>query len=227
MDGKTIHLQEEKARENGEYLEALKLSDEALISYQKEGNIIGLTETLSARFLIFQHLFEETHDKNFLILGKFSAKCAVVIAKKSEKPEVLAIPLYNLAKAYDLLEKYDKAIEKYKEALSALLRGPQSRPSVKADMKIHLAISEFKGGDKSAMERFEDALIDLKNSDEKDNYAKNVWLSGGYMHMAQILIPIDKEKALALLNEASSIVNSDLRLKLRKKQLEKIMSQMH
>jgi tetratricopeptide (TPR) repeat protein len=221
MDGKSIHLREEKARENGEYLEALKLSDEALISYQKEGNIVGLTEILCARFLIFQHLYEIIEDKNFLILAKFNAKSAVVIARKSDQKEALAIPLFNLGKAYFLKEKYDKATEKYKEALDALPDSPQNKPSVEADIKVHLSISEFKNGDKEAILRAENTVSDLKNLDE-NKYEKDVWISGGYMKIAEALYSTNAQKAREFLQKSKTVIDANPDLKLRKEQLQRL-----
>lgn len=77
QSGHEAHIAEEKARENGDFLEALKLSDEATILYQKEGNVVGLSEIQAARFEIFKHLYLETDDRSFLILAKMLPKPAL------------------------------------------------------------------------------------------------------------------------------------------------------
>lgn len=219
MDGKAKHIEAEKARENGDFLEALKLTDAALVLYQSEGNIIGMTEVLCSRFITFKHLFEKTQDKNYLLVGKFEAKAAVKIAKKSEKEETYAIPFFNLAKAYSLLEKNDKAIEKYNEALTYLPKSTQNRPAVKADITIHLEIIKLKNGDQSAVERIEQAIDELKNSDE-NAYEKDVWVSGAYLMLAKAT----SEKSY--LEKAREIIDANPDLKLRKQQLEKLSSEL-
>lgn len=221
MDGKAIHIAEEEARENGDFLVALKLSDEATLLYQKKGNIVGLSEIQAARFEIFKHLYLQTNDRNFLILGKMSAKAGVAIAKKSEQPDALAIPLFCLAKAYVLKEKYDKAIEKFKEALEYLPQSHQNRPAVEADIKVHLAIAEFRNGDETGLERAENALSDLAGAEE-NKYEKDVWVSGGYMKIADAIRNANLEKAKTYLEKARTIIESNPELKLRKKQLEQL-----
>jgi hypothetical protein len=76
------------------------------------------------------------------------------------------------------------------------------------------------------MDRFESALSELKSSNDKDNYAKAVWESGAYMHMAEALIETDKDKAKQFLSEAEKVIASDMRLKLRKEQLEKLKTKL-
>lgn len=215
MDGKSLHLKAEKARENEEFLEALKLADEALLQYQKEGDIVGFCEVLCARFITFQLLYEETNDRNYLIIGKFSAKSAVKIARKSEKPEALALPLFHLANAYLLLQKYDKALEKYQEALDALPQSPYNRPSVLANIKIFKGTAAFKNGDKEAIKEVEEAVKELEMADE-EKYAKDVWVSGGYLKLAEALSSRD------YLEKARSIIEANPELKIRRKQLARI-----
>lgn len=90
-------------------------------------------------------------------------------------------------------------------------------------METRLAALEFIQGDETAMVRFVKALDTLKNAQDRDNYARNVWLSGAYMHMAEALVVEHKLKAEELLNEAAKIIASDMRLKLRKDQLAKLI----
>lgn len=221
MDGKAHHIEAEKARENGDYLEALKHTDEATLSYQKEGNIVGLCEVQSSRYLIFQHLFEQTDDRNFLILGKFAAKAGVKIAKKSEKPEALAIPLFNLAKALTLLGKHEKAQEIYHEALDALPQSSHNLPSVEADIKIHKAICSYQMGNKDALSEVQEAINMLENSEE-NIYEKDVWISGGYMKLAEAVFMENPATSKEYLTKARTIIDANPGLRHRKQQLEKL-----
>lgn len=52
-----LHKKAEEEREADHHLEALKLIDEAIIGYQKEGNYKGLSEVLQSRVLTYKHLF--------------------------------------------------------------------------------------------------------------------------------------------------------------------------
>ena len=215
MDAHSIHVKEEQARESGNFLEALRLSDEATLLYQKEGDVVGLAEIQSARFEIFKHLFFETNDKSFLILGKMSAKAGVKIAENSGKTEALAIPLFCLAKALTLLKKHEKAQEKYQEALEVLPQSHQNRPSVEADIKIHKAICSIEMGNSGGENDALQAISDLEGSDEQ-KYEKDVWISGAYLKLAEAL------SSREYLEKAKAIIDASPELVLRKKQLEKL-----
>lgn len=225
MDGKAIHIQEEKAREAGNFLEALKLSDEATLLYQKEGDIVGLSEIQAARFEIFKQLYLETDDRNYLVLGKMAAKSGVDIARKSENQKALSIPLFAYGKALHLKGKHDKAIEAFREAIDTLPSSHQNRPSVLADMKIHLAICEYINGDVSAIDRAQVAISELQNTEEQ-KYEKDVWISGGYLKLAEAISQKDNVKSKDFLEKARSIIDTNPDLILRKKQLDRLTSKL-
>ena len=229
QDGKLLHKKAEDAREKEKFLDALQFSDQATIAYQKEGNVLGFAEVLSSRFLTLRHLFEQTQDKNFMILAKHTVMAAVEIAKNSNDPKALAIPLFNLGKAHQTLSEYDLAISTFKEAIANMIENPpkeHNRSSVITEMIIHLSVCEYKNGDKSALERAEKALIDLATSNEPDKYSKDVWMSGGYMDIAEMLKQDDQDKAKHALNRAKEIIDSNPKLTLRKKQLEKVSKEL-
>lgn len=216
----------EKAREKGNFAEALKLTDEAMLAFQKEGNILGFAEILSSRFLTLRHLFEQTNDKNFMILAKHTVMAAVEIARKSGKKEALGIPLFNMGKAHETLGEYEKTVEVYKEATASMIQNPpeeHERPGEIYEMIIHLSAAEYHTGDKSALIRLEKAIEDLAATDE-EKYEKDVWMSGGYMEIAEMLRVDDPDKAALALDRAKEIIDSNPDLKLRKKQFEKLFS---
>lgn len=226
ISGRKAHIAEEMAREEGNFLEALRLSDEATLLYQKEEDAIGLSEIQAARFEIFKHLFEETDDKNYLILAKMAAKTGVKIARNSGKPESLAIPLFCYGKALHLKGKHDKAIETFKEALDVLPKSHQNRPSVESDIKVHLAVCEYISGDETALQRAEEALNTLEQTGEQ-KYEKDVWVSGGYMKIAEAIYAKESNKGEEYLSKAKDIINSNSDLILRKKQLERLFRKLH
>ncbi len=225
MNAIDLHRKAESARESENFLDALTYCDQALIEYQKEGNIQGFAEILCSRVITLRHLFEQTADQNYLILAKHTAKASVEIARKGNDPKALAIPLFNLANVLDVLGEFGEAIENYNEAIAHIMQSPppeHNKPSVIHDMTLHLSICEYKNGDKSALQRAEKALLDLAASEEPNKYNKDVWISGGYLKIAQILKGDDPTKAKQALEKAREIINANPSLTLRKKQLEKI-----
>lgn len=67
--------------------------------------------------------------------------------------------------------------------------------AVITDMKVHLAVAEYRTGDKSALERAQNSLQELEQTQEEDKFSKDVWVSGGYMKLADILRTDDLAKA--------------------------------
>lgn len=222
-----LHQQAETAREKEDFLKALELTDQATVAYQKEGNTAGVAEIQSSRFLTLRHLFEQTGDQNFMILAKHAAQAAVEIARSTGQTETLVIPLFNLGKAQETLEQYQKAVENYKEAIAYFTQTPppqHNRSAVMQEMIIHLSFAEYKTGDKTALERLEKALEDLVATNEV-RYNKDVWMSGGYMDIAEMLKDDDPDKARLALDRAKEIIDANPDLTLRKKQWEKLAAQ--
>lgn len=241
-EGRRIHGLAAQARERGEHLESLKLNEEALLAYQKDGDILGFAEALSDRVIVLNHLFEETNDRVFIILAKNTARASVEIAEYSGDKTAIAIPYFNLAKVQTTMEEYKEALESYKKAVENIINNPPSsnnRASIVADFKAHTETAAYKAGDKSALERAEMAIAELEQvpviSDEdylaKDkllafneevSYNKNVWLSGAHMRIAEMLKKDNPSKAKEHLQKAKEIIDSDERLKIRKSQWEKL-----
>ena len=225
MNAIDLHKKAEVARESEDFTQALTLCDQALVEYQKEGNLQGFTEVLSSKVLTLRHLYEQTTDQNYLILAKHIAMASVEIAQKGNDPKALAIPLFNLGKTEQTLREYGKAIENIKEAISHMMQNPppqHNRPSVVLDMTLHLSVCEYKNGDKAALERAEKALLNLATAKEPDQYFNDVWLSGGYIEIAEMLKADDPQKAKESLQKAREIIDANPKLTLRKKQLEKV-----
>jgi len=222
--GRQIHGEAANARERGESIESLKLTDEAIKAYQEEGDLLGLAEVLVDRSITFRHLYDASGDKNYLVIAKHEAQAGVEIARKSNQKEALPIPLARLANVQTDLGEFDEATKNYQEAVEAMSSNPPSqhnRPAVVVDMKAHLATTEYKSGDKSALERAEKALSELEQTDEAD-YNKHVWVSGAHMRIAEMLINDDPQKAKEHLQKAKEIIDADPSLTIRAQQWEKL-----
>lgn len=227
-EGRRLHGLAAQARERGESLESLKLSDEAALAYQKDGDILGFAENLVDRSITLRHLADSTEDSNYLIVALHESLAAVEIARKSGREDALAIPLEKLAVVQEELELLEDAVKSYREAVEKIESNPPAehkvpeRPAIVADFKLHLATCEYKAGDKSALERAEAALSDLEAHPDIADYNQHVWVSGGHMRIAEMLKDDNPEKAKEHLQKAKDIIDSDPRLKIRLSQWQKL-----
>ncbi len=227
-EGRRLHGLAAQARERGESVEAVKLAEDAMEAYQKDGDQLGFAEALADQFLSLRHLFDKTNDKNYLIRAKHSAMASVEIAENSGDKTALAIPYFNLAKVQETLGQFQEAVSTYKKALDNVINNPPAvhkvpeRPAIVADFKVHLSTCEYTAGDKSALERAEAALADLEAHPDIEGYNQHVWVSGGHMRIAEMLKEDDLEKAKQHLQKAKDIIDSDPRLTIRLSQWQKL-----
>ena len=217
-DVRGLLIQAEQARERGDFKKSLELLADAVTETFAERKYDKLVDITASEALVCRHLFASTGVKDYLVLAKHSAMASIEIARKLNDPTALCVSLYNAGKIQEDLGEHDMALKNYNEAIAQKV----DRPAMSSEMKTRLAVLEYKNGDETAMGRFETALSDLKSAEDPDNYAKVVWESGAYMHMAEALFEKDKEKAKQLLDEAGKVIASDMRLKLRREQLEKL-----
>lgn len=220
--GRRFHSLVETAREAGKLLKALEYSDQAILAYQKDGDLLGLAEVLASRQSTFKQLFRKTRDKVFLILEKYPAQASVEVAEKSGIKEALGIPYHNLGKYYFENGEYESAYKSFKKAVEYLTKFPgrHTRPSVIADIQGHEYAAKYFTGDKSSLSFALKALKALENAQEENSYNKNVWLSGGHIRIAKMLIHDNPKLAKAHLTKAEKIISSDKRLVLRKHEVE-------
>ncbi|SRR5260221_5704250 len=219
-NGKEIHAEVERLRESGKPEESLRLAEEAKKVYLKERNVVGLSDLYGSISLAYRHLGD-------LEEAKKAAEEAVRVAKENNLKGDLARPLFNLAKVKEDLKDFGGAVEDYKESIKLFQeQNPtlHNRPGVLADMNIHLATCEYKANDKSGLERALSAIEDLKNSDEEQisKYNYDVWLSGAYMKIADILKKHNLEMAHEYLGKAKEIIDANPKLEIRKKQWEEL-----
>jgi len=223
-EGKKIHSLAAKAREEGRHLDALKLCDESILVYQQNNDSKGLSEVFADRSIIYRHLFGHTKDKVFLIIAKGEMLVAVEIAEKSGQKDALAMPYFQLGSVQRELGQFQEAVDSYNKAVENQTNNPSqehNRSAVLADMKVHLATCEYRLGDKTALDRALSSLSEIEQSDEV-KYNKDVWISGGYMAVAEMLKTDGLKKAKEYLQKARKIIDENPELKIRKEQLEKL-----
>src|SRR5260221_2160594 len=189
-------------REEGKFKESITLAQ------------VMISDLYGSLALAYRHLHN-------LQEAKKAAEESVKIAKENNLKGDLARPLFNLAKVQEELGEISKAVVTYKESIGIFQQdNPKlhNRSGVLADMKIHLAVCEYKNGDRTALDRILQAINELDNSDEKtvSKYNFDVWMSGAYMNLAEIL----KDKKYLM--KAKEIIDANSELKLRKEQWEKL-----
>lgn len=226
MSGRDFHKRAERAREHGSFIEALNLCELAFEIYSREKNEIGMSEVCASSFLALRHLSEKySDDKSYLIRAKHAAQSGVEIARNFGKKEALSLPVYNLAQAHFSLGEYKEAIRLFKEAIKTLPDSPHNSLSLLANMTLHLEVASYKNGDKKAYGRAMRALENLENS-EQLKYEKDVWVSGGYMKIAEAIYRDDKKSAKEYLKKAEEIIEANPELILRKGQLKSLLKKL-
>ena len=223
--GRQLHAQAAKAREEERFTESLTFNDEALFAYDADNDALGFSEGIACRSITLRVYANLHASKRLLTLAKYEMMASVDLARQSEDIKSLALPLYNLAQIREDLEEYKDAVHDYQEAVNAMENDApaiHNRPSVLANMKLHLASCEFKTDDKTALERAKQALQDLENAEEPNKYNKDVWVSGAYMRLADAIKTENPDEARKYLEKAKEIIDSNPELTLRKKQWEKL-----
>ena len=224
IEGRRIHSLAAQQRESGNFIEALKLADEAMVAYATDQDLLGFAEVHAERFLTLKHLNDSTGFEGFLVSAKYAAETSVELAEKSGDLKALALPYFNLAKAQETLGELEEAVGSYKKAVENIAQNPpknHARSGVAADFRVHLATCEYKTGKKDALKEAEQALADLEASEE-EQYNKDVWTSGANMRIAEVLKEDNPTKAKEYLQKAKKIIDSNPELRLRLKHWEKL-----
>ena len=223
--GRALHAEAAKARESEQFTKSLTYNDDALFAYDEENDTLGFSEGIACRSITLR-VYANLHDsRRILTLAKYEMMASVDLARQSGVRDALPLPLYNLAQIQEDLGEFDEAVKNYSEAAEGMEKNSpenHNRPSVLANMKIHLATCEYRAGDKTALERAEKALRDLEKSEEPSKYNKDVWVSGGYMRIASAVKDDKPEDAKSSLAKAKEIIGSNPDLTLRKQQWEKL-----
>lgn len=225
LTARQIHTKAEEARElKQDFLTSLQLADQAAIQYQKENDLLGLTEVQSTRSNTLRHLYEQTEEKAFLTLAVHAAQSAVDIAQLSNDPTAMTLPYHRLGSTLRLTGQFKKAVKAHQQAVDHMSQNPppaHNRPAVLLDFKIHLYTCMYLAGNKQALSQAEQTVTELSQTKE-NQYNKNVWLSGGHMRIANMLKKDNPTKAKQHLKRAKQIIDTNPQLKLRLQQWQKL-----
>lgn len=229
--GQELHKQAEHTREAGEFDKSVDLARQAISAYEADGDYLGQSDAYGTLSLGLRHQARvaKTSEERmqFLINAKQAATEGIKIAEEKNLGGDLARPYFNLAKVEEDMGDFSGAVESYRKSVEIFkTKNPtlHNRSGVLADMNIHLATCEYMAGDKSGLDRALKAIEDLKASNEKEvlKYNYDVWLSGAYMRIAEMLKDDNKELAISNLDEAKKIIDSNPDLKIRLEQWEEL-----
>ena len=209
-------------REAGKSQLALNTFNEVLLLGQKNKNYAQIVEALGDKAIIWRHLFEEKHDPIFAVLARKDAETMLELVKLWAVGEKLHTAYYLLGQAALLFEEYTVA-EKY---FFKSLRYFKGSLAEKGSWKYHWAKTLYLTGQKKkALLAFASSIYEIKkHAPQTDSFLVNVYLSGAYSHLAQVLMKDSPQEAKKYFSEASKIVSSDKRLVVRKKQLGRLSS---
>lgn len=223
--GRILHAKAAKARETEKFIESLTFNDDALFAYDKDNDSLGFSEGIACRSITLRVCAGLHHSKRLLTLAKYEMMASVDLARQSGIAEALPIPLYNLAQILEDLGEYDHALKHYREAVEVMKENPpetHNRPSVLLNMNMHLAVCSYKAGDKKSLQQAKLMLSELEKAHETNKFNKDVWVSGGYMRLAEAIKADNPDVAKDYLTKAKEIIDLNPDLTLRKKQWEKL-----
>lgn len=212
------HRMSEELRENDKHVEALQLIEIAIVDYQKEGNYVGLTKALQSRILIYKHLFFLSNDEVYAILAIQDAESSLRIAEKHNLHDVLSSCYFRLGEAENLFKNYANAVDNFKKALEKY----SGSNAEKGDYKYHLGEALYRTGNVAeGKEVMLQGLEEIQNNrNEVDSFLINVWESGCYIKLAELLKNDEPDKAKEYLNKAEKISESDNKLVIRRRQIQ-------
>lgn len=218
LTGQQYLERENTQREQGLTLEAIDSAQSAFRIFVGAGDLVGAARSCAAEAISWGHLADKEEKPTFRDRAKSTALLGGEIARKSGKPEALAIPLFRIGSVLHQVGAFDEAIKAYRKALQALPQSPDNRPSVNADLRVHLETANYQAGDKTALERARQALADLEAADE-NKFEKDVWVSGGCMKIAKAVHPDNPQLAKEFLAKAKQISNANPELVVRTDQI--------
>ncbi len=204
----------DKLREGGSSLEAINVYNHLIVNLQKEHKDLEMVPALTGRLLSWKHLFYETDARIYAIMVEKQAEAISEIVPKERK----FLAHYLLGTAATLLDKQKKAEVEFSRALQLYPNDSSER----GDWMTHLGDAMYRNGKKKLGKKtiLEGIGVIQLNSDHRDDFLINVWLSGAYLRLAKLLKSDSPQESAKYLEQAREIIENDERLVIRKKQLE-------
>jgi tetratricopeptide (TPR) repeat protein len=219
-DGEKLLLQGQRLRERGKTLEALNVLNIALEAFVKEKNYARFTHALLDRAICWQHLHQfNNNDFAFAILYKKDAEAMLEIVKAKNIKTQIAEAYFINGKAQMFFANYKQAEDFFSKALKKL---SVSKKAQRGDWLTNFGKAKYLNGQKQkGLKEILDGIDQLKkHRGEIGQYIFKVWLSGGYLRLAETLTQDSPKESKQYLKQARMVIESDPRQIVRKKQLE-------
>ena len=215
-----IRIEADALREKGESLEALHLYNQAIFQLQREKNYSQMLDTLSGRYIAWQHLYFQEGESAYLIFAKKDAEAMQEIADIYAVEDKNHLIHFFLAKSAMLTKDYSSAQREFELALSFY---PVDHAEI-GDWLVHLGDAVYRNGKKEeGKARILEGIRKIEShSNETDSFLKNVWISGAYLKLYKLLDQDQPEEAKRYLALGQEIVKNDPRLVIRREQFEGI-----
>lgn len=215
-----LHNDAEIAREQEEYDDALNKVKQAILEYKKTKNYMGLVAGIQTRCLVYKHLFLLSKKGIYLKLAKADIKEGLSIVKKYKLPNMLSSCYFRLGELAMLVNDYTDAIKNYQKAINNYI-GTECE---KGDYQYHLGEALYKNGERESgkNELFKGLRKIQENKSEVNCFLSNVWESGCYLKLANLLKDNEPDESEKYLKSAKKIIDSDQRLVIRKRQLKEL-----
>ena len=221
--GRALHQQALDAQEQGDFLVALKLEDEAMVVYQTDNDDAGFAEIQAMRLLTLNMLGDKTGDQRYYVLGMHAANASLDLAERAGVKQQIALAHGALGRAMNRAEKFEEAGAHFDKAIGILAQteGGHNRKEVLAHFKNHAATSRMNAGKLDQEQVALEALKELGAAGDATDHELKVWKSGSYMRLALGMQKNGKiEEARKYLAQAEEVAKSDEALKVRREQIE-------
>jgi tetratricopeptide (TPR) repeat protein len=217
-------LEGQTLREQGKTFEAIDKLNRALDAFAAEKNYARFAHALLDRGICWQHLYQfHGNDPAFAILYKKDAEAMLEVLQSQNISEELDGAYFMNAKAAVIFKDYDKAVGFFQRALERLSKEKNAQ---RGDWRTNLGKSMYLNGEKEAgLKEIEQGISDVeKFAAGVDDYTHKVWLSGGYMRLAEVLLRDNPEQSKQSLDKAREILGEDPRFDVRQKQIANFLT---
>jgi tetratricopeptide (TPR) repeat protein len=213
-----LQKQADVLREEGESLQAIDVYNQAIVRYQEDKDYANMMGALTGRLLSWKHLFYKTEDKIYAIFVKKEAEAMLEIAKEHQLLDRLYLIHFLNGTSAILLKDYPVAEKEFGQAVELY----PNNHAEKGDWIAHLGEAVYRNGRKEEGKRLilQGVQIIEEKSSQIDSFVFNVWVSGAYLRLAKLLKPDNIKESQLFLSKAKKIIDSDVRLVIRKQQLE-------
>ncbi len=215
----TLHGQAEWLREEDKLTESLALLPTIICEYQIQKNYKGICDALQGAFLCYKHLFWQTNDSTYALVGHHHVLASYDIATAHSLPVTFCH--FTLGESYMLQQNYTHSITHYTKALESYGVGPHT-----GHIRYHLGEAHIKNGDKEIGEKLMlQGLAEIRElAYAHDEFVAHVWESGCLLRLYSLFYTTNTPDVLRTwISSAQRLIDSDNRLVIRKRQLKKIL----